>query len=885
MRDFFFPALLSALLLVTASGTSADNWTQTDWSGGSGQQSWADTSMYFEDSRMNGVLNPGDLHLDTPNDSIWEETGVLAGASAVLALAEDLSGGVYCATRINGDVFRSSDDGVTWSNTANIPTARSIYSLICDVNGYLWAGMDDSGDVFVSTDLGGSWNGTAELTNASVVTTLLEAVGSVYAGTYSAGDVFRTTDMGSTWLPASDIPAASDVMSMMLLNDTLWVGTYPNGDVFISTDNGGSWEAKGDIPGVEAVLSLLTASDGDIYAGTSWATGVYKTTDRGATWLETDSIPNTTLVRALAEADQVLYATSSDVMGRIFKSTDSGANWTEVFSDANVFELFCFIYTTRGFLFAGAETSTGAEVYRAGYFPAGYLVSSAYHAPGGYGTLSWSVTPNGMSETVRVRTDVNPDMSTAPPWASCPPVSNGQDISSLPSVSDAQEYVQYRVEMSSSLNSRSPFIHWIDLEYGTIIPRDVGVVRILSPESVIEPQVAVAPSALIANHGARAESLWVICEVDSVAASPSIVYSDSTMIAGFSPGDTTLAVFSDWTPGPSGSVYSLCVSASVPEDTTTQNDTVCAQVVAFLPFFEVFSNFYSAPVIDGVVSAGEWDSANAYDVSDLYGHASLPNLPGSCSASFLHDDNYLYVLVRTTEDTLLEIGDRVDLLIDDDDDGEWDPGDAEGEYRLEHTGTDTIRFVAYPGLSEYEVSGSAVAMGDGQGVVVEAAIPFGSDGPLIDAQPGDTLGLFVDLMDSGASDHLGWWPQSVPDSSRTDPLHFGDLVLAPGTGIGSRPIRETPPVSAIVMASPNPFRTSVNVLYAVSESGSEVNLSVYDASGRFVSRICGGRATPGLYSVTWNGVSEGGARVKSGVYFLKLTVGQLSRTRKITLLD
>jgi hypothetical protein len=285
------------------------------------------------------------------------------------------------------------------------------------------------------------------------------------------------------------------------------------------------------------------------------------------------------------------------------------------------------------------------------------------------------------------------------------------------------------------------------------------------------------------------------------------------------------------------------------------------------------------------VSAGEWDSANSYDISDVYGDQSAPNLPASCFASFLHDDAYLYVLVVTDQDTLLQAGDRATLLVDDDDDGAWGPSDSEGEYTLTHAGIDTVWFTAHPSLVEYPVTGASIATGDSQGIVLEAAIPFGIAGPMIDSRPGDTLGLFIDFFDAGATDYLGWWPQSVPDSSRTDPSHFGDLILAPGTGLQEGKAHRAPKISGIVSVNPNPFRDETRIFYSVAESRGAVNLSVYDVSGRLVRRIRSDGHSPGFYSATWDSRSDDGRRVNSGVYILRLTVGGRTSTRKLTLLD
>ncbi len=889
MKKVYLFLAFSLLLSAAAEYASSEVWLQTTWTGGAGQQTWSDSARYFEGFRVNGTLSPGDLQLETPNDSAWTVTGIMGGSSSGLSLAEDLLGNMYCGTTINGDVFKSTNNGISWANTANIPGALSVQSLICDSGGRLWAGVGDSGDVYLSSDYGASWNRTSELPGATLVSSLLESSGAVYAGTYTGGDVFLTTDDGVTWLPTSDIAGATDVMAMLALGDTLWVGTYPNGDVFTTTDQGVTWLPTGELTNAGSVLSLLAPSDGAVYAATSWLTGVFKTQDRGVSWFETDSMPNMTIIRDLLELDGTLYAAAREVVqGYVFKSTDSGANWVSIFTDPNLFEMYALHYSTRGFIYGAASTSSGGKVYRAGYYPSGYVVSSIYNAPGGYGLLNWSVTPNAMTYTVRVRTDSLPDMSTAVPWPSCPAVSNGQDISVISSVNDTHEYVQYRIELNSIENSLSPFVHRISLEYGTNVQRDVGVVDIASPQAIVIPAAPVIPSASIANFGTRSESIWVFCNIDSTGpamAVPDIVYRDSVFLGGIAPSETTLAEFANWSPGPSGSIYTVIVHATTTDDTGASNDTLEKQVVSFAEYDEILSIYSFAPTIDGVVSPGEWDSAGRYEVSDLYGADGRANLPASCFARFLHDDVFLYVLIAADGDTLLQTGDNASLFIDDNNNDVWDVGDMEGEYYLTLSGQDTLWFNAYPDVTSYPVFGASVAMGDDQGVVIEAALPFGSAGPLIDAAPGDTIGLFIDYMDQEQSDYLGWWPQAVDDSLRTEPLYFGNLILEPATGVlnGSTAARHLK--SGFVAITPNPFRHETKVTYAQSPGKTRVTLSVYDASGRLVRRLVDAESSPGIHSLTWDGRSDDGRRLQSGAYLLRLEVGGATSTRKLTLLD
>jgi len=77
------------------------------------------------------------------------------------------------------------------------------------------------------------------------------------------------------------------------------------------------------------------------------------------------------------------------------------------------------------------------------------------------------------------------------------------------------------------------------------------------------------------------------------------------------------------------------------------------------------------------------------------------------------------------------------------------------------------------------------------------------------------------------------------------------------------------------VAYPNPFNSQTAVSYQLS-AVSQVNLRLYDISGRLVQKIDEGWQAAGEHRATING-----AGLASGVYFLKLAAGNRIATRKI----
>lgn len=84
---------------------------------------------------------------------------------------------------------------------------------------------------------------------------------------------------------------------------------------------------------------------------------------------------------------------------------------------------------------------------------------------------------------------------------------------------------------------------------------------------------------------------------------------------------------------------------------------------------------------------------------------------------------------------------------------------------------------------------------------------------------------------------------------------------------------------------PNPFNPVTHIRYGVPAGGAHVALRVFDVQGRLVSTLHDGYAGAGYHTATWNGRSESGEKVQSGVYFFRLETPRGIETRKMTLLQ
>lgn len=81
---------------------------------------------------------------------------------------------------------------------------------------------------------------------------------------------------------------------------------------------------------------------------------------------------------------------------------------------------------------------------------------------------------------------------------------------------------------------------------------------------------------------------------------------------------------------------------------------------------------------------------------------------------------------------------------------------------------------------------------------------------------------------------------------------------------------------------PNPFNPTTTIRFVVPQDG-DVDLAIYDASGRLVRTLIRAPLAAMTYETTWLGVDDEGRSVASGVYFARLVCERQSDTRKLIL--
>ncbi len=81
---------------------------------------------------------------------------------------------------------------------------------------------------------------------------------------------------------------------------------------------------------------------------------------------------------------------------------------------------------------------------------------------------------------------------------------------------------------------------------------------------------------------------------------------------------------------------------------------------------------------------------------------------------------------------------------------------------------------------------------------------------------------------------------------------------------------------------PNPFNNETIIRFSLPK-GAQVELTVYDIRGRMISELANSYFTAGIHSVRWNGKTDEGQPVASGIYLCQIKSGEQRIVRSMLL--
>ena len=153
---------------------------------------------------------------------------------------------------------------------------------------------------------------------------------------------------------------------------------------------------------------------------------------------------------------------------------------------------------------------------------------------------------------------------------------------------------------------------------------------------------------------------------------------------------------------------------------------------------------------------------------------------------------------------------------------------------------------------------------------------------------------FVDIETGRAAqigDTLEFTAQSLNPLVRVQPGRYvvtAEDVKRGHIQLGTLVAYEIPAKTELLRNYPNPFNPETWIPYRLA-ADANVTLTIYDLSGGVVRRLNIGHRIAAVYesrskAIYWDGRTEFGERVASGIYFYHLSAGDYSATRKMVIL-
>jgi hypothetical protein len=129
--------------------------------------------------------------------------------------------------------------------------------------------------------------------------------------------------------------------------------------------------------------------------------------------------------------------------------------------------------------------------------------------------------------------------------------------------------------------------------------------------------------------------------------------------------------------------------------------------------------------------------------------------------------------------------------------------------------------------------------------------------------------------------------EAGPDNTSTYFLEVTDACDDPGPNtVTFDPAYEFGPAASeaqLAGNAPNPFSGQTTIEFALPEQ-SRVTVAVYDMMGRKVATLVDGVRSSGPHAVGWNGQSDSGQNLASGVYLLRMRAEGKSETKRMTII-
>ncbi|MGA9117229.1 MAG: FlgD immunoglobulin-like domain containing protein [Bacteroidota bacterium] len=821
-------------------------WSETGSDGGG--QGWYDLCMAVSE------FNPGEVY--TGGINAWKSTdgGLtwrlasfwygIGGVSTVHADQHDfhfVPGSDILYAGNDGGIYRTVDGAATWQwlGSGLRPTQFYRLGLSATDPGLLIAGSQDNGTKALAA---GSWNDVLGGDGMEAMvdhTNPLVMYGSLYYG-----DIYRSVNGGSSFsLISGGIPETGAWVTPYIMhpsNHLLLYAGYTS--VWKSADGGSTWQSIGSPGG--GTLTILASAPSDprvIYAGRG--SSLARTTDGGATSWQPVPVPTSsaslTYLAVHPQDPLHLWVTCSgySAPNKVFESTDGGWSWTNISGSLPNVPVNCIVYQNN----SPERVYVGTDI--------GVWYRDLTHP-------DWQDFNNGLANVVVSELEIQDAARKLRAatygrgiWESDLLPNQGVVIGASPGTLDfgpleaAAGSDTARITVASygtdtlevtSVGGTTPAFRLVDVPP---LPARLG------PGSSLSFSVVFAPS----SHGACTDSLTIGSNAPQVLrvflkgrgveigrAAPGLIYAASSQGGG-----------SLYTLNPATAAPTLVGPLRIPElhglgIHPSSGELYGAATGSSKTFFYRVSSSYGETLPCAAVPLGNMRAFAFAGAGSLFGGTSTGRL---------------YRLDLSSADTVY-VGTAPGLVYAA---FSFQPGTGElwASVRPPVANRDRI----------YRVNtstGAALLVGSVGDGVITPSIAFGPTGILYGLKGFSSITNTIITIDTsgGTGTLLGSTGMSglLAITMRTDSLV---------TGAGEPAPEGVPSGFALGPAWPNPFNPSTRMRVELP-GAADLELRVFDLLGRPVALLASGTFPAGYHDAVWDGRSDSGQRVSSGIYIARL---------------
>ena len=415
--------------------------------------------------------------------------------------------------------------------------------------------------------------------------------------------------------------------------------------------------------------------------------------------------------------------------------------------------------------------------------------------------------------------------------------------------------------------------------------------------SRVRAQSPVTPMLTLGSADYTERTFNATCWIDSAG---SRIYNQSVPVDSVTANGTKSVFFPVWTTGPVGVTYNSTFFHDF-TDPIPSNDTLHVTTQT--------SNLTMALIAFGDLPVNSWalhdslvahDSSNLFSVIDTFNvssnggrNLSLSSLITGGYGVVLTFANYTYLNATALGDTLAAFMDQGGgvVIAPFGEATTWGIG---GRYATQYmpvpltANSYTAGTLGTVHLPTHPITAGVSAISVGNYVTGATTLQHGVD--VADFNTGHILaGAFDTLGRRTAS--IGFFPTSwyyTTWGGHNARLLLNAMCWAAGlcneSGVEVLPaLSRFPKVFALSPAWPNPFRRTTEMHYQLPMA-CPVQIRVFNVAGQVVKTLINGREEAGYKHVTWDGRSDDGSRVASGVYFYRLDAGSFAATKKMVVI-